>query len=100
MPLGLATMSVCFGEPDFSNGRNSFGSLHIALEKDYLRGPTPRDHAKNAIFQGACIFGIGVLATLATSYFLGVVWFITPIIAIVGAFRFLYGLLSYFLGWR
>jgi hypothetical protein len=68
--------------------------------KDYLKGPTPRDHAKEAIFQGACIFGIGALSTLGTWFFLGVVWMITPIIAAVGAFRFIYGLISYYTGWE
>ena len=71
----------------------------MALEKDYLRGPSPSDHAKDAILQGACIFGIGALSTLGSWYFLEVIWFITPIVAIGGAIRLLYGLISYFTGY-
>ena len=71
----------------------------MALEKDYLRGPTSQDRAKEAIFQGACIFGIGALATLGTWFFLGAVWLITPLIAAGGVFRLLYGLISYFTGY-
>ena len=72
----------------------------MALEKDYLRGPTSSDRAKTAMFQGACIFGIGALSTLGTWLILGVVWLICPIIAVVGVFRLLYGLLSYLTGWE
>ena len=70
----------------------------MGLEKDYLRGPSNRDHAKEAMFQGACIFGIGVLSTLGSWLILGVVWMITPLIAAAGAIRFLFGLISYVTG--
>jgi hypothetical protein len=70
----------------------------MALNKDYLKGPTQRENAKEAIIQGSCIFGIGALATLGTWLFLGVIWFVTPIIAVGGAFRLLYGLISFCTG--
>ncbi len=72
----------------------------MALNKDYLRGPSRREHAKEAIIQGACIFGIGALSTLGLWLILDVVWLITPIIAVGGAFRLLYGSISYFTGYE
>jgi hypothetical protein len=72
----------------------------MAGNKDFLRGPSARDRAKDAMFQGACGFGIGALLTLGTWFFLGLIWFITPVIAVIGAFRFLYGLLVYLIGWE
>jgi hypothetical protein len=72
----------------------------MAPDQSWLRGPSPKDHAKEAMFQGACIFGIGAIATLGTWFFFGVVWFITPIVAAIGAFRFLIGLIRYYSGWE
>jgi hypothetical protein len=72
----------------------------MSPNKDYLRGPSTKDRAKEAIFQGACIFGIGALSTLGTWLILGVVWIIMPIIAVCGVFRFLYGLIAYFTGYE
>ena len=72
----------------------------MALEKDYLQGPSASDRAKSAMFQGACIFGIGAISTVGSWLLLDVVWLVTPIIAAVGAFRFLYGLVVYLTGWE
>jgi hypothetical protein len=70
----------------------------VALKQDYDRGNTQQDRAKKAMIQGACLLGIGLMATLATWIFLEAVWILTPIIAAVGAFRLLYGLVIFLTG--
>ncbi len=72
----------------------------MALEKDYLRGPSAKDHAKDAMLQGGVGLAIGVVATLGTWWFLGVAWFLFIGIGIVGLFRLLQGLISYLTGWE
>ncbi len=72
----------------------------MSRNKDWLRGPSSQDHAKEAIWQGAWMFGICALTTLGMWLFLGFVWVIIPIIAVVGFFRLLYGLISFYTGWE
>jgi hypothetical protein len=60
------TCVVMAKSSDFLQGdtTRTSGNREMALEKDYLRGPTSRDHAKDAMFHGACILGIGAISTL------------------------------------
>ena len=72
----------------------------MALEKDYLRGPSAKDHAKDAMFQGAVLLAIALAIIAGMAYFLGVVWFLPIGVGVVGLFRLLYGLLCYTAGWQ
>ena len=68
------------------------------MTKSYLKGPTVRDHAREAMFQGGIILAIGIVSALMTGYFLGVVWLLSIITAIAGIGRLLYGLFYYISG--
>jgi hypothetical protein len=42
--------------------------------KPWLDGPTTKDRAKAKMLQGGPLLAIGLVATLGTYFFLGVVW--------------------------
>jgi hypothetical protein len=66
--------------------------------KDSIRGPSTRDRAKQTIVQGACFLGIGLMLTLGSVLILGIIWWITVVIGIVGLFWLLYGIVVYLTG--
>jgi hypothetical protein len=66
---------------------------------DYTQGPTPQERGKQAMIQGAWLLAIGGGSTAAAYFFCGV-WFLLPVIAAIGLFRFLYGLVVWTTGWE
>jgi uncharacterized membrane protein len=73
--------------------------LAVSPKKDYTQGPTSEERAKKAMIQGAWLFGIGIVVTLASWFFCGL-WYIMPVIIAIGAFRLLYGLVVWLTGWE
>jgi hypothetical protein len=72
----------------------------MSNKKPWLDGPTAKDRAKEKIWQGGLVLAIGVIGTVAPILVLGMFWYITIIIGVVGLFWLLVGLVTYFTGYE
>ena len=70
----------------------------MSSNKPWLNGPSKRDQAIAKMWQGGPAFLIGVISTTGTHYLIGIVWIWTVILAILGLFWFLTGLITYLTG--
>lgn len=68
--------------------------------KSWLDGPSPKDRAKDKIWQGGVALAIGVLITLGTVFALGLVWGWSVILAVAGFFWLVTGLITYYSGYE
>jgi hypothetical protein len=69
-------------------------------KKPWLDGPTATDRAKEKIWQGGIVLAIGVIATIVPLLVFGIIWYITIIIAVLGLFWLLAGLITYWTGYE
>ncbi len=70
----------------------------MPINKPWLDGPSPKDRAVQRMWQGRPLFMVGAVGTAGTYYILGIVWFGTVIMAVVGLFWFLAGFVTYITG--
>jgi hypothetical protein len=69
-------------------------------DKPWLDGPTPEDRAREKVWQGSMLCGIGVVSTATTYFGFGFIWFWTVIAAVCGLFWLLTGLVTLFTGYE
>jgi hypothetical protein len=65
-----------------------------------LEESSPRERALAKMWQGGLVLFIGGMLTAVSIFMLGVVWFWTVIVAVVGLFWLLAGLFSFMSGYE
>ena len=66
--------------------------------KPWLDGPSPKDRAREKMWQGGPLCLTALIITAGTHYFLGVFWLWTVLVAIAGFFWFVTGVVTYLTG--
>jgi fatty acid desaturase len=69
-------------------------------DKPWLDGPTPQDHAKARVWQGAMVFVMGATFTAITYFGFGLIWMWPVFAAVGGLFWMLVGLVTLLTGYE